>query len=185
MKTGWKVTQSVVIALAILVITGCSEYVKVHEYEKKSVDTEDIIAMSKAGVASEVIILKIKVSQSQFSLDTNDIIRLKNEEVSDDVIGAMIDTDIAAEEVDRERSYALYDYWFNYYNTFYPVYRYNYPIFPYLYDSWGPSGTPLYRWSGTLGRYYMDFPVGLPRRVYGKGRINLRGYIDQNDEMKE
>ena len=171
MKTGWVVIGTVVVTLVVLIFSGCAEFVNVDEYEQ-TLDAEDVIAMSKAGVGSVVIIRKIEVSRSRFSLDTEDIIQLKSEGVADDVIHVMIDTDEAAELVDLERSYSLYDYWFNYYNTLYPVNLYadpSFPLFPNMYYSWSQFVNPMYRWSGTLGRFYRDFPVGLPPRFHTKG----------------
>ncbi len=146
------------ILLAALVITGCSAYLAVEENER-ALSEKDIIALSQAGISSEIIKRKIEVTRSQFSLETEDIVNLKNEGVSDDVIRSMIDTDEAAGLVDLERSYSLYDYWFNYYNTFYPVYIYRNL-------TWGSYLYPMYRSSGRLGFYYRDFPVGLPWSGY-------------------
>ena len=146
------------ILLAGLVISGCSSYMAVEE-RKQTLSSDDIIAMSQAGVSSEIIKRKIEVTHSQFSLETSDIVHLKSEGVSDDVIRSMIDTDENAGLVDLERSYSLYDYWFNYYNTFYPVYIYRNP-------TWGAYLNPMYRSGESLGWYYRDFPVGLPWSGY-------------------
>ena len=143
-------------------MAGCSSFVNVPE---RKVTFDDIISMSKAEVGGGVIKRQIAVTRSQFHLDQDDIIMLKNEGVADEVIEAMIDTDEEAQIADLEKSYSLYDYWFNYFDTFYPLYIYDYPRAPYLYYSWGPYANPIYRWSGTLGRYYRDFPVGLPRKL--------------------
>ena len=146
------------ILLTALVISGCSAYLALEENER-ALSAKDIIALSKAGVSSEIIKRKIEVTRSQFNLETEDIVRLKNEGVSDDVIHSMIDTGEAAGLVDLERSYSLYDYWFNYYNTFYPVYIYRNP-------TWGAYLNPMYRSGESLGWYYRDFPVGLPWSGY-------------------
>ena len=154
--------KSLTVALAFLVISGCSEYGTLPPQPVLKID--DIIELSKAGVGSGVIKRQIAVTHSQFRIETDDILRLKKAGVADDVIEAMIDTSEEAQSADLEKSYSLYDYWFNYYNTFYPLYLYDYPFSPYLYNAGDPYGFHGYTWSGTLGRYYRDFPVGLPKK---------------------
>ncbi len=51
-----------------------------------------IITMVKAGLGEEVIVGKIKVSQSQFDLSTRPVLNLKDQGVSDTIIKAMIET---------------------------------------------------------------------------------------------
>ena len=179
MNVAWVVKESLVITLAVLMISGCSAFMT--EIEERALVEEEIIAMSKAGVGSNVIIRKIQVTRSQFSLNTEDIIRLKKEDISDDVIEAMINSDIAAEEVDLERSYSLYDYWFNYYNTFYPAYVYSDPVNPFPYYTTGPSGYPMYRLGGIPGRYYRNFPVGLPRKPYDTYPFNFNASGEKDE----
>ena len=183
MKSGCGVKKFLFIMLAILAISGCSVFM-VEDEVYRGVSVEDVVAMSKAGVGSGVIKRKIEVSRSQFSLDTNDIIRLKSEGVSDDVINAMIDTDEDAEQVDLERSYDLYDYWFNYYNTYYPVSLYFNRYYPLMNYSYGPFHPAMYRWSGDMGAYYRDFPVGLPVKGYGKYPFEIR-MPEEKEEKKE
>ena len=150
------------IGLAALLISGCSS----HMVENRpQVSVEDILNMTNAGVGADIIIRQIDVTYSLFRLDPDQIIRLKEAGVDERVIEAMIDRDEDAEAVDLVKSYSLYDYWFNYYNTFYPVNLYAYPVYPYLYDPWSPGISPVYRWSGRMERYYRNFPVGLPRRL--------------------
>ncbi|HSB71500.1 MAG TPA: hypothetical protein VLT62_19405 [Candidatus Methylomirabilis sp.] len=52
---------------------------------------ESILAMVKAGLGEEVIVGKIKISQGQYKLATNDILTLKNDGVSDQIIQAMLE----------------------------------------------------------------------------------------------
>lgn len=51
-----------------------------------------IVAMSKAGLGDDLILGKIKVSQCQFDLSTQSILRLKEEGVSQAVLKAMVET---------------------------------------------------------------------------------------------
>ncbi len=52
---------------------------------------DTIITMVKAGIGEELIISKIKNSQSQFDLSTNGILKLKKEGVGDPIIKAMME----------------------------------------------------------------------------------------------
>jgi len=180
MKAGWRLIESVVIASAVLMISGCSAHMTPRE-SSHGLDERDVIALTKAGVGSGVIIQKIRVSRSQFSLETDDIIRLKKQGVDDDVIRTMIGTDEAAKRADLARSYDLYEYWFNYYNTFYPVNLYFYPVSPLLTYQSGRFINPNYRWSEDLGRYYREFPVGTSGWLRGRYPENI---IAPDEEKK-
>ena len=148
------------VSVVALAVSACSSLVTINE---RAVTVQDIINMTKAEVGPDIIKRHIEVTRSQFMLDPDQIVRLKEAGVNDRVIKAMLDTDEAAELVDLEKSYSLYDYWFNYYNTNYPVNLYSYPVYPILNFSWDQGPYSSYRWSGESGRYYRDFPVGLPR----------------------
>lgn len=52
---------------------------------------EEVIALSKAGLAPSVIIGKIRTSKTQFDLSTDALIKLKSAGVSDDVVAAMLE----------------------------------------------------------------------------------------------
>ena len=147
-------------SVVVVAVSACSSLAIINE---RAATVEDIINMTKAEVGPDVIKRHIEVTRSQFTLDPDQIVRLKEAGVDDRVIKAMLDTDEAAELVDLEKSYSLYDYWFNYYNSHYPVNLYSYPVYPIINFSWGSGPYSSYRWSGELGRYYRDFPVGLPR----------------------
>ncbi|MFC1693690.1 hypothetical protein ACFL1R_09315 [Candidatus Latescibacterota bacterium] len=171
MKVKGHLNTAIAITIALLAISGCSGMVNVPERPVLVVD--DIIKMSKAEVGSGIIKLKISSTRSHFRLDSDNILMLKEEGVPDDVIKAMLDTDEGAEEYDLERSYSEYDYWFNYYNTNFPINFYGYPYVPYMFFFSSPYATPVYRWSETLGRYYREFPVG------------VRSFEDRSDEESE
>jgi outer membrane lipoprotein SlyB len=61
---------------------------KIEKQEKLSV--KDIIAMSQAGLSSDTIINMIKNTHSTFDLNSTDVIKLKNAEISEKVINYMI-----------------------------------------------------------------------------------------------
>jgi tetratricopeptide (TPR) repeat protein len=52
---------------------------------------DSILTMVKTGLGEEVIIGKIRISQGQYALATNDILTLKSDGVSDKIIQAMIE----------------------------------------------------------------------------------------------
>ena len=174
--------------LAAFLISGCSSLMVENQ---RAVSVEDILNMTRAGVSADIIIRQIDVTHSLFRLDPDRVIRLKEAGIDEKVIEAMIDMDEDAEAVDLVKSYSLYDYWFNYYNTFYPMNLYAYPVYPVLYDPWSPGISPVYRWSGGMGRYYRDFPVGLPRRIpqrylQGGERLKETGrYYPQSEDTRQ
>ena len=53
---------------------------------------EDVIALKKASVSDDLIILKIQSAQTDFKLDVQDIVELKQANVSDAVLAAMMKT---------------------------------------------------------------------------------------------
>ena len=156
-----KVSGVITIGFIILMITGCSAFVIVNE---RAMSIDDVINLTKAEASSDVIIRQIEATNSRFELEADDIVRLKNEGVEDDVIEFMIETGYTPQRMRRDYNYAPYDYWNNYYNKFYyPYYDYNYnPDAYYLY-----GGVPYYRHrspyivrreSGLVGRYYEYYP---------------------------
>ncbi len=112
------------LTLAILVILGCSSLVTVNE---EAIKIEDIINMTKVGVESDVIRHQIKVTRSMFELDTNQIIRLKEEGVDNKVIKSMIETKSEPEYYDHEYGYSPLYSRFNFYDPRYPG---GYPYYP-------------------------------------------------------
>ena len=67
--------------LGLLMVTGCA-----------TTGWNDVIAMSEAGVDDEVIIAKIRASQSASDLSADKIIELKEAGVNEQVIKAMVQT---------------------------------------------------------------------------------------------
>jgi hypothetical protein len=56
----------------------------------KSMTNEDVLTLKGAGFGDDFIITKIKASPSSFSLDTPDLLKLKQAGLSEAVIGAMV-----------------------------------------------------------------------------------------------
>jgi hypothetical protein len=140
-------------SLVIAVITGCSVISTVNP---RAVSLNDIIAMSKSGVGSGVIISHIQATHSRYHLSPGDIIRLKNEGVADDVLKAMIQTETVSSNpplFDWENpnwGFTPYDNWSNYnsYPTGYYLSPYDYPYI-------------VFRQPGLLGRFYNYYPLDL------------------------
>jgi len=189
MRGGPKTGITPAAVLTVLVLAGCSAMFTEEEEVYRGLYVEDVVAMSRAGVPPGIIIRKIEVSGSRFSLDKEGLISLRRKGVSDEVVEAMMNTSDEAKEADLERGYALYEYWTNYYNRFYPSVLPFYRFFPSMYYAYGPLHTARYRWSGIMGAYYLDFPVGFHRRyreVYplmvGRGADTGRAGISAETE---
>ncbi len=73
--------HSIFVLLGLLMVTGCA-----------TTGWSGVIAMSEAGVDDEVIIAKIRTSQSAFHLSADQIIELKEAGVNQQVIKAMVQT---------------------------------------------------------------------------------------------
>lgn len=52
---------------------------------------EEIISLAKAGLSKAVIINKIRGSKTNFDLSTNSLIKLKQANIDDDIVGAMLE----------------------------------------------------------------------------------------------
>jgi len=136
---------------ALLAIAGCSSFSTVNP---RAMNVEDIIAMSKAGTGAEVIKDQILATRSRFTLNPQEIIRLKNEGVVDDVIRAMIESGDRPEQSAWDYGVSPYDFWFDYYGG-YPYYEYG--VNPYY--SYGGYPYEVYRQPGLIGRFYSYYPV--------------------------
>jgi len=58
----------------------------------ETLNNDTVIALARAGLGAETIIAKIKSSPGTYSLDTVDLIKLKQAKVADAVIAAMLDS---------------------------------------------------------------------------------------------
>jgi len=60
-------------------------------YAQETMTNEEVISLAKAGLASSVIIGKIRTSKTNFDMSTDALIRLKQSGVGDDVVTAMLE----------------------------------------------------------------------------------------------
>lgn len=60
-------------------------------FAQETMTNDEVISLTKAGLASSVIVGKIRTSKSNFDLSTDSLIRLKQAGVGDDVVTAMLE----------------------------------------------------------------------------------------------
>jgi hypothetical protein len=76
----------------------------------------DIISMVKAGVTDEEIMRRIDYTRTVFRLSSDDVIRLRNEGVSDRVVNFMLETYTRAVAAEQRRQDAYYyDFHYGFY----------------------------------------------------------------------
>jgi hypothetical protein len=59
--------------------------------QDETMTNDEVISLSRAGLASSIIVGKIRTSKTAFDLSTDALIKLKGAGVSDDVVGAMLE----------------------------------------------------------------------------------------------
>jgi hypothetical protein len=135
MKRAIIVGMALACSLAVLGCAAGQQAAKSGPAQLAPMTTNDITALSKAGISDTVIVAMMTASGSQFNLKASDIIALADSGVSDNVIDAMIKTGDNSKQVDQ--SPAVYPY------PWYPYYAYAYPY--YIYDPfWDPWYYPWY-----------------------------------------
>lgn len=76
---------AVALAAALLMMSSAA-------LAQETMSNDEVISLTKAGLASSVIIGKIKTSKSNFDMSTDGLIKLKQSGVGDDVIAAMFES---------------------------------------------------------------------------------------------
>src|SRR6476620_8988233 len=83
--------------LVIILIGTASAFALAQELASNEVITNDkVITMVQAGLPASVIINKIRNSKTSFDMSTDQLIRLKQARVPDDVLNTMIDPSAAS-----------------------------------------------------------------------------------------
>jgi len=180
MRLGSYLKGLCVISLTVFLVSGCSSFLAVNE---RAMTIEDVINMTNAEVGADIITRQIEVTRSQFILDPDQIIQLKKAGVDDKVLEAMIETEEIPAHFNWEYGYSPNEYWFNYYNQWYPVYHYypyNYPGYNYSSSAYPYS---VFRRSGLVGRFYRYAPIYPPMWDYGLQRWTMPG--EQDSLLKE
>ncbi len=75
-------------AVALVLAFGVIDAVSAQE---EVMTNDEVISLTKAGLAGSVIIGKIRTSKSNFDMSTDALIKLKQSGVDDDVVGAMLE----------------------------------------------------------------------------------------------
>lgn len=80
--------QVIVLSIAIFVAFGALNGIVAQD---EVMTNDEVISLTKAGLAGSVIIGKIRTSKSNFDMSTDALIKLKQSGVPDDVVGAMLE----------------------------------------------------------------------------------------------
>jgi hypothetical protein len=130
-------TAAWIFCLSGLLLGGCvvssGPYYRVRQVRPAGLSSEEVLKMSKAGIADSVITEKLRSEGIARRPTADDVVSLKKEGLSDAVIDAMLTATVAPEqsvEVVYDYPYYSYGYASPYY--YYPYY-YPYSYYPYYY----------------------------------------------------
>ena len=100
------------IGVLALVLTGCATTPP----PPPPLTQADVISMVKGGLTDEDIMRRIDATRTVFRLSSEDVVRLRNEGVSDRLVNFMLDTYARAAMAAQRRQDAYYynDSYFNY-----------------------------------------------------------------------
>jgi hypothetical protein len=104
--------RALIIGIVAALATGCATTPK-----PIPLNQSDVISMVKAGVPDEEILRRIDDTRTVFRLSSDDVVRLRNEGVSDRVVNYMLETyarAVAAEQRRQDASYYDFHYGFYY-----------------------------------------------------------------------
>jgi len=104
-------TRNLVVLLVGAVLVGCAT----PQPRPPPLTQADIISMVKAGTTDEDIMRRIDDTQTVFRLSSDDVIRLRNEGVSDHVVNFMLDTYTRAAVAEQRRYDADYQFRYGFY----------------------------------------------------------------------
>lgn len=134
--------RAVILGIALagaLTLFGCAAEQQTgsrHEPALAPLTTQDVTAMSKAGISDSVIVTMIGVSHSRFNLSANDVIALADSGVSPTVINAMIKSEEKASRAERGRTVYVYP-WYSWYSWYGYPYYYSDPFwYPWYYPGY-------------------------------------------------
>jgi hypothetical protein len=78
-------------AMGVLLLPVILSFLAAGAFAAEILSNEAVVTMVKSGLGEDLIVSKIKISQAQFDLSTNGILRLKTEGVSETIIKAMVE----------------------------------------------------------------------------------------------
>jgi hypothetical protein len=88
------------ITLLVLLVMGCATH---KPAPPPPLTQADVISMVKMGVADEEIMRRIDETRSVFRLSSEDVVRLRNEGLSDRLVSFMLDTYARAAAAEQRR----------------------------------------------------------------------------------
>jgi len=75
---------------SVLALTALLSFAAISTFAQEKLTNAEVISLTKAGLASSVIVEKIRTSSTDFDTSTNGLIALKQAGVADDVVAAMV-----------------------------------------------------------------------------------------------
>jgi|SRR6185295_7411562 hypothetical protein len=126
---------------------------RVRQVKPAGISSEEVVRLTKAGLSDSVLLEKIKSEGVAARPSADQVVSLKNEGVSETVIGAMLTAPVVPEERTVE---VVYDYPYYSYPYYYPYsyYPYSYPYSYGFYGSYGYYGYPYYHGYAHYPYYY-------------------------------
>lgn len=121
-----RVARWFVVGLMVAAVCFLAACQSLRSQRPPPVTVGQIIEMTKAGVTSQQIIDQIRASETVFKMPASELIKLKGEGVSDDVINYMQQTyleSVRDEHSSRYYNYPPYYYGYGYGWPYYPPYR--------------------------------------------------------------
>lgn len=152
-------TAAWIFSLGVLLLGGCvvssGPYYRVRQVRPAGISGDEVVRMSKAGIADSVITEKIRSDGVARRPTADDVVALKKEGLSDAVIDAMLTATVAPEQT-VEVVYDYPSYGYGYYPSYYYGYPYAYPYYSGYY--YGHYGYYPYHYGYYPYRYYGSYP---------------------------
>ena len=162
-------TAAWIFSLAVVLLGGCvvssGPYYRVRQVRPAGISGDEVVKMSKAGIADSVITEKIRSDGVARRPTADEVVSFKKEGLSDAVIDAMLTATVAPEQtvevVYDYPSYSYgyspyysygYPYYYPYYHGYYGSYPYRYGYYPY-YGGHYYHGGSHYRGSAAVSTY--------------------------------
>ena len=112
-------TRIFYVTLLVLFVMGCASH---RPAPPPPLTQADVISMVKMSVPDEDIMRRIDATRTVLRLSSDDVVRLRNEGLSDRLVNFLLDTYTRAAMDAQRRQDADY-----YYNSYPPYYGYGYP----------------------------------------------------------
>jgi hypothetical protein len=152
-------TATWIFSLGVVLLGGCvvssGPHYRVRQVRPAGISNEEVVRMSKAGIADSVITEKIRSDGVARRPTADDVVSLRNEGLSDAVLDAMLTATVVPERtVEVVYDYPSYSY------GYYPYYYGGYPYYPYYSGFYGYYGYGYYpyRHGYYPYRYYGSYP---------------------------